>query len=108
MLDKQVIIADFFGIVENNLMEVLSKLSHRESWQNYITGYEFPEDGDFENGIMIFMETSSYGEVLLTDIEFFSYLEVTCDEYIKNNAQEAEEVRKLLKKIELALNITRE
>lgn len=107
MLDEKVIITDFFGLVENELIDVLQCLSKRESWQTYTTGYEFPEDGDgdFEDGIMIFMETSNYGEVLLSDSEFFSYLELSCNKYLQDNPQNEEKVLTLLEKIKIALNL---
>ena len=105
MLDKRIVTKDFFYFIKPDLIEVLEYLSRRESWQESIVGYELPEDGDFGNGILLFMNTTDYGEVLLNELEFYEKLKITCEEYINNYLQEKEKVEILMKKVKKVLRV---
>ncbi|MCW6698852.1 hypothetical protein LG401_18070 [Bacillus pumilus] len=73
--DHQPVVQDFFSFLKNDLLEVLECLSNREPWQDHIIGYELPEhseDIEFNTGVMIFMNTASYHEIIMDTPDFYS------------------------------------
>lgn len=109
MLKKmQPIVQDFFSFLKNDLVEVLECLSHREPWQDHMMGYELPEhseDVEFNNGVMIFMNTASYHEIVMDNLDFYSCLEEICMEYVTETPEQKAQVYLLLDKVKTTLNL---
>ncbi|WP_446936015.1 hypothetical protein [Lysinibacillus fusiformis] len=108
MIDKQPVIQDFFSFLKSDLLEVLECLSNREPWQDYMMGYELPEHSEqieFEEGIMIFMNTASYNEIIMDNSVFYGCLEEICLEFVAVNPEQKVQVYLLMDKINTILNL---
>lgn len=106
--DKQPVIQDFFSFLKSDLLEVLQCLSNREPWQDHMMGYELPEHSEeieFKEGIMIFMNTATYNEIIMNSSDFYGCLKETCMEFIEENPQQEDQVHLLMDKIKGVLNM---
>lgn len=108
LIDKQPIIQDFFSFLKNDLLDVLECLSNREPWQDHMMGYELPEHSDeieFKEGIMIFMNTASYNEIIMDSLDFHDCLEEVCMEFVGDNLDQKDRVYLLMDKTKSVLNL---
>lgn len=108
LIDKQPVIQDFFSFLKSDLLEVLECLSNREPWQDHMMGYELPEHSEeieFKEGIMIFMNTTTYNEIVMNSSDFYGCLKETCMEYVGENPQQEDQVHLLMDKIKVVLNL---
>lgn len=108
LIDKQPFIQDFFSFLKSDLLSVLKCLSNGEPWQDHMMGYELPEHSDevdFKEGIMIFINTASYNEVIMGSKEFYDCLKETCIEFIRGNPKQEEQVNLLMDKIKCIFNL---
>lgn len=95
LIDKQPVIQDFFLFLKSDLLDVLECLSNREPWQDHMMGYELPEHSDeieFNEGIMIFMNTASYNEITMDSSDFYSCLEEICLDFVDENPEKKVQV----------------
>lgn len=99
---------DFFFFLKGELIEMLECLANGEPWRNYIMGFELPEHddtGSFEEGVMIFMNTSTYNELHLDSITFYNHLQGVCGEYIIENPKDEMKIQEFMGKIKTILKI---
>lgn len=108
LADKQPVIQDFFSFLKSDLLDVLENLSNGEPWQDHMMGYELPEHSeeiDFKEGIMIFIDTASYNEIIMNNSDFYGCLKETCMEYIDKNPEQKDQVYLLMDKIKDTLKL---
>ncbi|MGN7941436.1 MULTISPECIES: hypothetical protein [Bacillaceae] len=106
--DKQPVIQDFFSFLKSDLLEVLECLSKGEPWQDHMMGYELPEHSEeieFKEGVMIFITTSTYNEIIMKNIDFYECLKETCMEFIDESPERKNQVYLLIDKIKVVLNL---
>ncbi|MFE3577297.1 hypothetical protein [Lysinibacillus sp. NPDC059133] len=71
-------------------------------------GYELPEHSEeikFKEGIMIFINTASYNEIIMNSSHFYGCLKETCKEFVGENQEQKIEVYVLMDKIKAVLNL---
>lgn len=108
LIDKQPFIQDFFSFLKSDLLNMLECLSNGEPWQDHMMGYELPvhsEEIDFIDGIMIFINTASYNEIIMNSLDFYGCLKEICVEFIDENPEKKEQVHLLMDKIKAVLNL---
>ncbi|WP_042473890.1 hypothetical protein [Bacillus ndiopicus] len=108
LIDKQPVIQDFFSFLKSDLLDVLECLSKREPWQDHMMGYELPEHSEeieFKEGIMIFMNTATYNEIIMDSSDFYGCLEEICMEFVGENPEQKVQVYLLMDKIKTILNL---
>lgn len=108
LIDKQPVIQDFFSFLKSDLLNVLECLSKREPWQDHMMGYELPEHSEeieFKEGIMIFINTASYNEIIMSSSDFYGCLKETCMEFVGENQEQKIQVDVLMDKIKTVLNL---
>lgn len=108
LIEKQPVIQDFFSFLKSDLLDVLECLSNREPWQDHMMGYEFPEhseETEFKDGIMIFMNTTTYSEIVMNSSDFFGCLKETCMEFVGEHPQQEDQVHLLMDKIKAILDL---
>jgi hypothetical protein len=94
--------------LKSDLLDVLECLSNRESWQDHMMDYEFPEhseETEFKDGIMIFMNTTTYSEIVMNSSDFFGCLKETCMEFVGEHPQQEDQVHLLMDKIKAILDL---
>ncbi|MBU8711079.1 hypothetical protein KM924_01035 [Brevibacillus parabrevis] len=98
----------FFSFLKSDLLDVPECLSNGEPWQDHMMGYELPEHSEeieFKEGIMIFINTSSYNEIIMKNIDFYDCLKETCVEFIRDNPEQKDQVNLHIDKIKVVLNL---
>ncbi|MFD3271287.1 hypothetical protein ACE3MS_14305 [Paenibacillus dendritiformis] len=108
LIDKQPVIQDFFSFLKSDLLDVLECLSNGEPWQDHMMGYELPEHSEeieFKEGIMVFINTSSYNEIIMKSTDFYDCLKEICVEFIGENPEQKDQVNLLIDKIKVVLNL---
>lgn len=54
---------------------------------------------------MIFINTSSYNEIIMKNIDFYDCLKETCVEFIRDNPEQKDQVNLHIDKIKVVLNL---
>lgn len=108
LIEKQPVIQDFFSFLKSDLIKVLESLSKREPWQDHMMGYELPEHSEeigFKEGIMIFINTASYNEIIMNSPDFYDCLKETCMEFVQENPHQKHQVHLFMDRIKTVLKL---
>jgi len=71
-------------------------------------GYELPEHSEeieFKEGIMIFIYTAKYNEIIMNSTDFYGCLKEICKEFVGENQEQKIQVYVLMDKIRAILNL---